>query len=361
MEELEQALKIKQKMNELNNLPQVHSKLSNYELYLELGTNPNHQCSDKNKDCGYWAKIGECNKNPDYMLTSCEVSCGSCHTKAFGIIKSGQYWPNKAFELKLSKLDYNSVMEKNITEREEKFYSIQNSYNIKDNIEKNNIKENEDEYEDEDKDEDEDEDEAMNNEMNDRGGVRCPDKLSGEYCDGKADCWRTNFCECPKAQKLCKKNMAKKFMKDYNINKNEEVDRILNIFHGNSRLLHELPIKKNEETNEDTIETNNFEIDAKINTIVDGTKTVEDKNNSNDYEAVQEVAARQDALAFTSMEAATDATAQAQADAAQVQAPVKYDSLPNDQTVGGMNELDIDDNMEILNKFHGGSANYEKF
>jgi len=90
--------------------------------------------------------------------------------------------------------------------------------------------------------------------MNKDNTVLCPGKPNGEYCDGIGDCWRTNFCECPKAQNLCKKNMANKIMKDFNINENEEVDRILGIFHGNKTLLHNLP--KNDtinDTKNDTI------------------------------------------------------------------------------------------------------------
>lgn len=32
-------------------------------------------CVDKSPSCGYWALIGECTKNPGYMLTSCCVWC----------------------------------------------------------------------------------------------------------------------------------------------------------------------------------------------------------------------------------------------------------------------------------------------
>mmetsp|Transcript_10722 Transcript_10722/g.16178 ORF Transcript_10722/g.16178 Transcript_10722/m.16178 type:complete len:514 (-) Transcript_10722:657-2198(-) len=35
-------------------------------------------CVDETKECAYWAKIGECKKNPNYMLTSCAKSCNQC-------------------------------------------------------------------------------------------------------------------------------------------------------------------------------------------------------------------------------------------------------------------------------------------
>lgn len=36
-------------------------------------------CQDENQSCPEWADAGECNNNPNYMLTSCARSCGSCH------------------------------------------------------------------------------------------------------------------------------------------------------------------------------------------------------------------------------------------------------------------------------------------
>ena len=35
-------------------------------------------CQDGHKHCEYWASIGECKKNPDYMLKTCGKSCNSC-------------------------------------------------------------------------------------------------------------------------------------------------------------------------------------------------------------------------------------------------------------------------------------------
>ena len=35
-------------------------------------------CEDEHKHCGFWAEIGECDKNPEYMLQSCRESCDEC-------------------------------------------------------------------------------------------------------------------------------------------------------------------------------------------------------------------------------------------------------------------------------------------
>ena len=35
-------------------------------------------CADNNDSCAFWAKAGECEANPDYMLKFCQKSCDSC-------------------------------------------------------------------------------------------------------------------------------------------------------------------------------------------------------------------------------------------------------------------------------------------
>nr|XP_006819343.1 PREDICTED: uncharacterized protein LOC102810139 [Saccoglossus kowalevskii] len=39
---------------------------------------PLGDCIDLNPNCAYWASIGECQKNPEYMLQSCKKSCDQC-------------------------------------------------------------------------------------------------------------------------------------------------------------------------------------------------------------------------------------------------------------------------------------------
>lgn len=35
-------------------------------------------CEDKHKSCAGWASLGECKKNPGYMVETCPLSCGAC-------------------------------------------------------------------------------------------------------------------------------------------------------------------------------------------------------------------------------------------------------------------------------------------
>ena len=35
-------------------------------------------CQDTNEDCPQWAVQGECKNNPNYMLSGCPMSCGTC-------------------------------------------------------------------------------------------------------------------------------------------------------------------------------------------------------------------------------------------------------------------------------------------
>ena len=36
-------------------------------------------CRDQDVSCGDWAEKGECEANPGFMKTSCELSCGVCN------------------------------------------------------------------------------------------------------------------------------------------------------------------------------------------------------------------------------------------------------------------------------------------
>jgi hypothetical protein len=40
-------------------------------------------CHDSHVDCEFWASIGECDVNPNYMLNSCAKSCGVCPSIGF--------------------------------------------------------------------------------------------------------------------------------------------------------------------------------------------------------------------------------------------------------------------------------------
>merc|ERR1712045_463334 len=43
---------------------------------------PPAPCFDDNPSCEYWAGIGECERNPAYMLVNCRRSCGVCGAPA---------------------------------------------------------------------------------------------------------------------------------------------------------------------------------------------------------------------------------------------------------------------------------------
>ena len=36
------------------------------------------ECTDDEADCSKWAEVGECQKNPTFMLKSCKKSCDQC-------------------------------------------------------------------------------------------------------------------------------------------------------------------------------------------------------------------------------------------------------------------------------------------
>ena len=38
------------------------------------------KCKNKHNSCNHWASIGECTKNPGYMVSNCGVACGTCCT-----------------------------------------------------------------------------------------------------------------------------------------------------------------------------------------------------------------------------------------------------------------------------------------
>ena len=39
-----------------------------------------HGCTDKHESCEDWEAAGECEKNPGFMLESCQASCNACKT-----------------------------------------------------------------------------------------------------------------------------------------------------------------------------------------------------------------------------------------------------------------------------------------
>ena len=41
----------------------------------------NINCIDEHENCKGWAKVGECEANPKYMLVSCRRSCNVCKSE----------------------------------------------------------------------------------------------------------------------------------------------------------------------------------------------------------------------------------------------------------------------------------------
>ena len=232
--DLENVIQEKKIQKELDDMPKVHSEFSNYQLFLD---------NKKSKSI-------------------------------YNRIKKGTYWADEAFKLKTLESDYNSVMEKDLSERESTFFSIKKAYDIKNNMkEQNKIEEepivNEAMIEETIVNEAGKEpiveevmvEEAIVKKLKKNNKVICPDKSDNEYCEGMSDCWKTDFCECPEAQKLCKKNMINKFYTIYDINEEEDRHRILGIFHGSKNLLHSVEENKVEENKveEKKVEENKVE------------------------------------------------------------------------------------------------------
>lgn len=49
-------------------------------------------CSDNHNTCEYWASVGECSKNPGYMLSQCKKSCGQCSSSGTNPTGRKQQW-----------------------------------------------------------------------------------------------------------------------------------------------------------------------------------------------------------------------------------------------------------------------------
>lgn len=45
---------------------------------VKLTPGPSRPCVDTSNQCGDWAKAGECEKNPRFMLRTCSKACGGC-------------------------------------------------------------------------------------------------------------------------------------------------------------------------------------------------------------------------------------------------------------------------------------------
>ena len=72
---LDQYLNYNKLTNMFNN-NMINTSIFNTSWY-EWNLNFN-KCEDKNKYCASWSDIGECYRNPSYMLKYCSKSCKLC-------------------------------------------------------------------------------------------------------------------------------------------------------------------------------------------------------------------------------------------------------------------------------------------
>lgn len=55
------------------------------EYFVDSPTDsPDALCDDNNLECPQWKNLGECTKNPAYMLAYCKLSCGVCRKEGLG-------------------------------------------------------------------------------------------------------------------------------------------------------------------------------------------------------------------------------------------------------------------------------------
>jgi len=48
-------------------------------------------CTDRNNNCASWARTGECQRNPGYMLSYCRRSCNHCSSSSEPSGNDGMY------------------------------------------------------------------------------------------------------------------------------------------------------------------------------------------------------------------------------------------------------------------------------
>lgn len=49
-------------------------------------------CIDENENCRWWADIGECHNNPNYMLPNCRYSCKQCNDEDAGQLECKDFF-----------------------------------------------------------------------------------------------------------------------------------------------------------------------------------------------------------------------------------------------------------------------------
>ena len=99
--ELEKMLQKKKIKKELDNMPSVHSSMSNYDLYLSVKENE--------------------------------------RKKMYSRIKNGTYWADEILKLNGNMDDYNKIMNEEVFNREIKYLNIKQIYDIKNRLKKQNV------------------------------------------------------------------------------------------------------------------------------------------------------------------------------------------------------------------------------
>lgn len=72
------------------NCKEIIINTNNNELIEEINEdNFNSEfCTDSDDNCKYWASVGECEKNPNYMLYNCRKSCNTCFNSKYNLFNN---------------------------------------------------------------------------------------------------------------------------------------------------------------------------------------------------------------------------------------------------------------------------------
>jgi ShK domain-like len=69
---------VKKSVDETNTSSDDVNKVKEQPTSIAESSESSSECLDQHVDCKFWSSLGECDKNPGYMLNSCAMSCQSC-------------------------------------------------------------------------------------------------------------------------------------------------------------------------------------------------------------------------------------------------------------------------------------------
>jgi hypothetical protein len=84
-------------------------------------------CKNEDEECDFWAEEGECELNPDYMLTHCSKACGTCLEYVAGTDQYGelqQYYSREADFVLEHKEKMHRYMTEEVFVDDEKFGNV---------------------------------------------------------------------------------------------------------------------------------------------------------------------------------------------------------------------------------------------